>query len=296
MKKRRIIPMLLALLLTLVLCSCGGAPAPQAVSSEQQLAIRIGTNYRADSIGYQMLQDFGYLLQEKSGNTIVVQLYASGEWSKPESFVDYVKLGSLEMVCLEPAEMNRLQPAYALYQQPYLFTDLPAVQRYIGGEAGAKALRTLPQDYYGVGFVPDSYQYLLQNGATSQWISYGDLKVLGQTRALEGTMVFDLRAIYSLQSLVSMRTWWETLTEEQQNWVQESFQEALSVSFAHQTEKNPTQALLSSGVAFSDGASYTNQYLQQRETYFAEHSDSLTAYWRPVTAPAPTEAGEEATS
>lgn len=109
-------------------------------------------------------------------------------------------------------------------------------------------------------------------------------------------MVFDLQAIYSLQPLVGMRTWWETLTEEQQSWVQESFQEALSASFAYQTEKNPTQALLSSGVAFSDGASHTNQYLQQQEAYFAEHSDSLTAYWRPVVAPAPTEAGEEANS
>lgn len=284
------------MLLMLLLAGCGGAPAPQSAASEQKLAIRVATDYRNDSIGYQQLQDFARLLQEKSENTIVVKLYSTGEWSQPDSFIDYVKLGSVEMVCLEPAEMNQLQPAYALYQQPYLFDSLQAVERYISGEAGSKALRTLPQSYYGVGFVPDGYQYLMDDGQP-QWLSYGELKRKGQTKALGDAVVYDLRAIYSLQPLVTLQSWWDELSQEQQAWIQESFAEALAASFAQQADKDPAQALLSSGVVFQDNAtpgwqSYSGLYLNQRENYFAEHSDSLTAYWRPVVAEPPA-SGEE---
>lgn len=283
MKNWGVCALILALLL---LAGCSGAPAPQTAESEQKVAIRLATNYRDDSIGYQQLQDFAHLLQEKSGNTMLVKLYSSGEWSQAESFIDYIKLGSLEMACLEPAEMQQLQPAYELYQQPYLFANLQAVESYIAGEAGRKALDTLPPDYYGIGFVPDGYQYLLQDSAV-QWISYGKLKNMGQTKALGGAAVYDLRAVYSLQPVVAMDSWWNSLTEEQQSWVQESFREALTTSFAQQRDKDPAQTLLGNGVVFIDNTtpnwnSYSNLYLNQREAYFAEHSNSLTAYWRPV--------------
>lgn len=299
MKKHAFFIGLLALLIVLLLAGCGGAPAPQAAASEQKVAIRLATDYRKDSIGYQQLEDFARILQEKSQNTIVVSLYGSGEWSQAYSFVDYIKLGSLEMACLKPAEMIRLQPAYELYQQPYLFTSLQAVESYISGDAGKKALQTLPPEYYGIGFVPDGYQYLLDDGQL-QWLSYGELKQKGQTKALGESRVYDLRAVYSLQPVVTLRSWWDALTEEQQGWIQESFAEAITASFAQQVDKDPAQTLLSNSVVFEDStapawSSYYNLYLNQREEYFAAHSDSLTAYWRPVVEQAPTVGEEEIT-
>ena len=109
--------------------------------------------------------------------------------------------------------------------------------------------------------------------------------------------MYDLRALYQVHPLVTSREWWDGLSEQQRIWIQESFQEAAAASFIQQTDKNPAQSLLSAGVVFQDSATpewsnYSAMYLQQRETYFAEHSDSLTVYWRPVIA-APPLTGEE---
>lgn len=286
--------------LSLIMIGCGDkAPTQEALAGEQELAIRLATNYRQGSIGYQQLENFAQTLQEKSENTIVVKVYATNEWSNAEEFAEYVELGSLEMACLKLESAEQLQTAYALYKQPYLFSNLQAVESYILGAEGRKALDILPQDFYGVGFVPDGYLYLVDNGQV-QWESYGIVKHLGETKALENTKIYDLRAVYSIQPLVTMRDWWDMLTEEQQSWIQESFSEAVVFSFAGQRESDPTQTLLSSGVIFEDNTapawnSYSSMYQNQREAYFAEHSDSLTAYWRPVVI-SPAITGEEAVS
>lgn len=298
MKRWGIVTLVLVLLPVLFLVQgCNGASAPQTVGNEQRMVVRLATDYRMDSIGYQQLLEFSRQLQERSENTMVVQLYSRGEWSEAESFAEYVRLGSLEMACLQAGDVNQLQPAYAVYEQPYLFSSLQAVEQYIAGVPGRKALDTLPAVYYGIGFVPDGYLYLLNDGQL-QWKSYGDMKQMGQTKALAGTAVYDLKAVYSMQPLVTSREWWDALAEQQQIWIQESFQEALTASFVQQADKNPAQSLLSAGVVFQDStmpewSAYSSMYQQQRETYFAEHSDSLTAYWRPVVVQPPLTGEEE---
>ena len=288
---------LMVILLTVFLQGCNSAPAPQTLGNEQRMVIRVATDYRMDSIGYQQLQEFGKRLQEKSQNTIVVKLYSRDEWSKAESFAEYVKLGNLEMASLPIADVSRLQPAYAVYEQPYLFASMQEAEAYAAGTAGRKALDILPAPYYGIGFIPDGYLYLMNNGQL-QWVSYGDLKYMGQTKALTGAAVYDLRAVYALHPLVTSNEWWDSLSEQRQLWIQESFQEALEVSFVQQIDKNPAQSLLSAGVVFQDSAmpewnTYSSMYLQQRETYFAEHSDSLTVHWRPVIMEPPLTGEEE---
>ena len=290
--------MLVLMVFWILVCmpGCDRAPAPETAASEQRMAIRLATDYRADSIGYQQLQEFARLIQEKSENTIVVNLYERGEWSEADSFAEYVALESIEMACMPLEQAKQLQAAYAVYEQPYLFSGLQAVESYIAEEAGRKALDLLPDAYYGIGLVPDGYLYLVNDGDL-RWVSYGDLKQLGQTKALGNAAVYDLQAVYQLQPLVTSHSWWDSLTEEQQGWVQESFREALSVAFIQQEDKNPAQSLLSAGVVFQDStmpewSAYSSMYLSQREQYFAEHSDGLTAYWRPV-AVQPLITGEE---
>ena len=298
MKKWSIFTLILMFAAVLgMLSGCAGDAAPQTAANDQREAIRSATDYRMDSIGYQQLQDFAVRVQEKSKNTIVVKLYDCGSWSETESFAECVKLGTLEMAALPIEAASQLQPAYAVYNQPYLFSSMQIAESYLTGKAGRSALDTLPEAYYGIGFVPEGYLYLL-NQEGLQWVSYGDLRHMGQTKALAGAAVYDLRALYSVQPLVTSRDWWDGLSEQQRVWIQESFAEAVTASFMQQTDKDPAQSLLSAGVVFQSNAapewgSYSAMYLQQREAYFAEHSDSLTVYWRPVIVEPPLTGEEE---
>lgn len=283
----------------LILCGCGGAPAPETAASNQKLVIRVATDYRDDSTGYRCLQEFAHLVQDKSGNTVQVKLYHTGEWSNAESFVPYVRMKSLDMACLEAEDAVALQPEFAVYSQPYLFSSLQEVQQYISGEAGRAALNRVASPFYAVGFVPDGYAYLLNDGET-RWISGGNLKKLGQTKALDGAQVYNLNALYRIQPLITSADWWASLTEEEQMWIAESFHDAVEASFAQQEDKDPAGALQDAGVTFVDSSDaswggYSSLYLNQREIYFAEHSDALTVHWRPVTVTADIIEGDEVT-
>ena len=143
MKKWSIFALLLMLVtLVCLLSGCAGSSTPQTAESDQRKAIRVVTDYRMDSIGYQQLQDFARRVQEKSKNTIVVKLYERDAWSETESFAEYVELGTLEMAAL-PVEMaSGIQPAYAVYNQPYLFSSMQVAENYITGKAGRSALDT----------------------------------------------------------------------------------------------------------------------------------------------------------
>ena len=56
---------LMVILLTVFLQGCNSAPAPQTLGNEQRMVIRVATDYRMDSIGYQQLQEFGKMVESK---------------------------------------------------------------------------------------------------------------------------------------------------------------------------------------------------------------------------------------
>lgn len=272
--------------LMLLLPGCGKEESPQTEESDQKLAIRILTDYRQDSIGYRQLEEFAQLLKEKSDNTVVVKLYRRGEWGPAASFADYLNVDNVEMVCLQPLQMNALQPAYEIFMQPYLFSDLNEVESYVTGKDGKKAMRYLPAKYQGIGFVTDGYPYLV-SGEEGGWLSFGDLKWRGQTKSLEGIPVYDMKAVHNLSILTATTEWWQARSDEEREWIEESLKESQKASFAQQRGKDYKKNLVSLGIMLQgsdqpEWNSYYTSLLNQRETYFSAHVDKLTQHWRPA--------------
>lgn len=263
----------------------GCSNAKQALEQKATYAIRVATDFREEDLGYQQLCVFAQSLSELSDGALEVKLYKKGEWSEAERFAEYVTCGSLEMACVPITQAIALQPIYAIYEQPYLFSDLKAVEEYSLSNAAQNALRLLPQSYYGLGFVASGYNYLVQKESL-QSLSYGSVKHLAEIHELDDAVVYDVRAQYDIQPLIVSSKWWNTLTESEQTWIQESFNKSLKYILEYQREFDSkpleeceiiVQSVLPVGLS-----EYTERLLSQREAYFSSHSDTLTAYWRPT--------------
>lgn len=276
--------LLIMVALSLFLFSACAPVEPQNYQETAQV-IRIGTDYKKEDLGYQQLQIFAQTVSEKSNGAIEVKVYATEEWSPAESFIEYLDAGALEMVCLPSIEATKLQPMYEIYQQPYLFSNMQAVETYLSGNGAQKALQQLPEKYYGVGFVADGYAFWMQ-GLSAEWVSYGTVKHLAEIHELKDTPVYDVRAVYHLHPLLASQTWWSSLTKQAQQWIVESYQDSLKSIYIHQKEIAPKR-LTELGVVLyqtlpAEQAGLMEKWLNQRELYLASHSDILTAYWRPT--------------
>ena len=221
--------LLILLLLPLFLLSGCGNNA-EAVMDRNLEVIRLASDYEQDDLGYWQLEAFAQALQEKSDGALTVQLYKKDVWSKAESFAAYLDAGSIEMACMPMEEAILMQPSYAVYKQPYLFSGLQAVENYVLGVTGKEALQQLPHGYYGIGLVADGYQYLVQQETIKSY-SYGTLKRLAKIHELDGAAVYAVQAIYQLHPLIASKAWWDGLTEQEQLWIQDAFTESLKMRF-----------------------------------------------------------------
>jgi len=284
--RQRILPaVVLLLVFVLPLFLFTGCTAKNEQTMNAVHVVRLATDYREEDLGYQQLQIFAQGVSEKSKGALEVQIYKAGEWSNAESFLEYINSGVLDMACLPGEQAVILQPGYAVYEQPYLFSGLSMVEQYVCGTVAHKALQQLPQEYYGIGFVADGYRYWVQQSSDKMY-SYGMVKHLAEIHELENTIIYDVQAVYGLHPLVVSQKWWADLAEQEQLWLQESFQESLKSILIHQKEIAP-QRLEDSGAVVgrmipAELSGITMQWLNQRELYFLSHSDVLTAYWRPT--------------
>lgn len=277
--------MLILLLSFSLFLFSGCSNTKQVPEQKASHVIRIVTDYREDDLGYQQLFTFAQSLAEISDGALEARLYQSGEWSKAESFIEYLDCESIEMACISISQAIDLQPMYAIYEQPYLFYNLQAVENYVLGNAAQTALNLLPASYHGVGWVANGYNYFVQKQSL-QSVSYGTLQHLLQICELSDAMVYDVQAQYSLYPLIASSKWWNTLTELEQAWIQESFEKSLEYILNYQKETLPQQmtedGIILQSVLPAELSKYTEQWISQREAYFASRSDVLTAYWRPA--------------
>ena len=102
--------------LTVFLQGCNSAPAPQTLGNEQRMVIRVATDYRMDSIGYQQLQEFAKRVQEKCGF-----VYQYTEKDVKVSLLNEVRDDNISKLT---KEVCRLQMS-AGYSRPMPFMNSP---------------------------------------------------------------------------------------------------------------------------------------------------------------------------
>lgn len=285
MMKRMLCTFLLAMAL-LAGCSMPEASVFPGVRDSSNV-IRLATDFTADSAGYQQLQQFARLLEEKSDGAWKVQLYQSGQWGRESSFLDYLRLDCVEMACMRGQSLADQAPAYAVYGLPYLFSSPQEAAGYMQGFKGAEALAVLPAPWKGISLVNDGYLYLLEENGMRSWESFSALKKRAQVKGfLEGTFITASQAYYQLHVVLAQQSWWDGLHEDTQQWITEAMQESLQWSWQQPVSTDQQAALLTLGVSCQPLNAEIEHYYQnllgrEREAYFAQNVDELTVQWRP---------------
>lgn len=280
---------LFTFLLTVLLTGCS-LPEHASFTGVKETAsvIRLATDFTEDSAGYQQLQQFAQLLEKKSDGSWKVKLYQTGQWGRESSFLDYLRLDCVEMVCLRGQSLAGQAPAYAVYGLPYLFSSPQEAAGYMQGFKGTEALAVLPALWKGMGLVNDGYLYLLEENGMRSWESFSALKKRAQVKGfVEDTVITASQAYYQLHVVLTQQSFWDGLQEDTQRWITEAMQESLQWSWQQPVATDQQAALLTLGVNCQPLNGEIEHYYQnllgrEREAYFAQNVDGLTVQWRPI--------------
>ncbi len=252
-------------LLALTLAGCGarreGRVLKLAHGLDQQHSVHKGMVF------------FGERLAEKSGGTIRVEVYPSGQLGSERECLELVQLGGLAMTKVSGSVLEGFAPEFKVYGLPYLFRDEAHKTAVLDGPIGReilvapqskfmrglcyydsgsrsfytqKPIRT-PADLKGLKIrvqeSPMAFALIRAFGASATPIAFGELYTALQQGVVDGaennTPTFHLSRHYEVCKFYSLDEHtvvpdvlvigthvWNSLTPQQQKWVQEAADES----------------------------------------------------------------------
>lgn len=85
------------------------------------------------SINYKMVSEFAYLIHQKSGGKITVDIYPSGQLGNTTEFTEAVVSGSIDIGTGMTTDLVDFIPQYAVFDMPNLFDDVKQMRAVLNG-------------------------------------------------------------------------------------------------------------------------------------------------------------------
>jgi tripartite ATP-independent transporter DctP family solute receptor len=85
--------------------------------------IKLGHGLKPDHPVHLGMVYMAERVAEKSGGTLIVEIYASGQLGSERQCLELLQIGSLGMTKVSAAVMEGFAPSYKVYNLPYLFED-----------------------------------------------------------------------------------------------------------------------------------------------------------------------------
>jgi tripartite ATP-independent transporter DctP family solute receptor len=216
----------------------------------------------------------GQRLAEKSGGTMRVDVYSSGQLGSERECLELVQIGGLAMTKVSASVLEGFAPEFKVFGLPYLFRDDAHKEAVLAGPIGreilaapvskfmrglcyydsgsrsfytkTRAVRT-PDDLKGLKIrvqeSPMAFALIRAFGASATPISFGELYTALQQGVVDGAennppsfhlaRHYEVCKYYSLDEHTSVPDvvvvsthFWNSLTPQQQTWLQESADES----------------------------------------------------------------------
>lgn len=109
----------------------------------------------------QMANKFKELVAERMGDRVVVEVYPNSQLFGDNKVLEAMLLGDVQMAAPSLSKFSRYTKKLALYDLPFLFKDMDAVERFQKGPAGQKLLRSVERKgLVGLGYLHNGMKQL----------------------------------------------------------------------------------------------------------------------------------------
>ena len=109
----------------------------------------------------QMANKFKELVEEKTGGSVVVEVFPNSQLFGDDKVLEAMLLGDVQMAAPALSKFSRYTDTLALYDLPFLFKDLDAVDRFQQGEQGQGMLDALQKKgLVGLGYLHNGMKQL----------------------------------------------------------------------------------------------------------------------------------------
>ncbi len=156
---KKFLSLVLAMVLACSLVACGGGsgsapvgsgsapvgstttPAPSGGSSATEAApeavtLKFACDDTTTSAYYIALEEFKKEVEEKSGGSIIVDLYGDAALGNATDTIEGMSLGTIECVFASTAAMSAFVPEFYWVDAPFIFRDAEHAHAVIDGEVG----------------------------------------------------------------------------------------------------------------------------------------------------------------
>jgi C4-dicarboxylate-binding protein DctP len=129
------------------LVACGGSDSGGAAASTTSLYVIKFPHVTAPATPKgQMAQRFKELAEERFPGRVRVEVYPSAQLMEDTESIEALAFGEVQMIAASLSLYDRLTPRFQVFDLPFLFPDLAAVERFQASPTGRELLTTLESE------------------------------------------------------------------------------------------------------------------------------------------------------
>lgn len=135
--KRSFSRCLFAVCLSLILADCGGD------SADETVLIKFPHVTAPATPKGQAATRFKQLVDERLAGRVEVEVYPSSQLMNDDDSLDALAFGEIQMIAVSLSKLDRLTHKFQVFDLPFLFRDLQAVDRFQASAAGKSLLHSI---------------------------------------------------------------------------------------------------------------------------------------------------------
>ncbi len=131
--------------------ACGGGPG--APATDEVIVIKFPHVVAPGTPKGQAAARFEALAEARFPGRVDVEVYPSAQLMNDDDSIEALAFGEIQMIAVSLSKFDRLTHAYQVFDLPFLFPDIAAVERFQRGPTGRQLLSTLADEgFLGLGF------------------------------------------------------------------------------------------------------------------------------------------------